>query len=203
MGYQINGLDQAIAAGSFSYTVPGTDGDDDLAGQYGSDIINGGRGNDHLRGLYFELEDIASDGDDRLDGGEGNDIIEDGGGSDVIIGGPGVDLVMLAHDSTQDTIVFKKGDAVVSATPVQLQYGQTAVSDKVESFDPSSDIIQVSGYGLTASQLVSNTKRDSSGRYTSGPSGSRYHSYTLTLNAQEKVVIWSSGSLTERNFEVR
>jgi hypothetical protein len=71
--------------------VDGGDGDDDLRGTNGSDALAGGPGNDKLSGY---------DGDDRLDGGDGDDTVVGGIDEDTVLGGAGTDNV--AGDGFED-----------------------------------------------------------------------------------------------------
>lgn len=85
-----------------SDTISGFAGDDKLKGGAGNDSLNGGGGNDSLEG-----EDgndslkggtgndllIGGWGDDSLEGKAGNDTLKGGGGRDVLKGGTGNDLL--------------------------------------------------------------------------------------------------------------
>ena len=62
----------------------GTDGDDDLVGTPGADVIFGGLGDDNIE---------SGEGDDDVSGDAGNDTIDTGGGNDVADGGSGNDRV--------------------------------------------------------------------------------------------------------------
>ena len=53
-----------------------------LFGSFGDDVLDGGPGDDELRGHW---------GRDRLLGGPGDDLLHGGGNADVLSGGPGVD----------------------------------------------------------------------------------------------------------------
>lgn len=75
------------------------------------DILNGGRGHDHLfgEGGGDTLDAGAGDdivagglGDDTLLAGSGDDIIRDGDGVDLVTGGPGADTFYLTCDALQD-----------------------------------------------------------------------------------------------------
>ena len=70
-------------------TTPSTagDGDDEIYGGDGGDIIRGGRGDDYIEG---------NGGADDIRGGRGDDVIFGGGGGDTIRGGGGDD-----HDRRQ------------------------------------------------------------------------------------------------------
>src|SRR4051794_2300003 len=71
--------------------IDGGDGDDDLRGTDGSDTLMGGPGNDRLSGY---------NGDDRLDGGDGDDNVVGGIDRDTVLGGAGTDD--LAGDGFED-----------------------------------------------------------------------------------------------------
>nr|NIS43977.1 tandem-95 repeat protein [Desulfuromonadales bacterium] len=63
----------------------GTSGDDNINGDNGGgDVIDGGAGNDHLKGMK---------GDDTLFGNSGNDHLQGGQGSDTLYGGTGDDFI--------------------------------------------------------------------------------------------------------------
>src|SRR4051812_47388027 len=59
---------------------------DDTLETYGADTVDGGPGNDTIKG-------IARTGDNTFDGGDGNDTIRGGGGNDVVRGGAGDDTL--------------------------------------------------------------------------------------------------------------
>ena len=86
-GYKINGTDGAdtIDCHNTSGTpliINGGDGNDYLRGGWGDDQITGGAGNDHL---------VSHKGNDKLLGGSGNDILDGTGGEVTCIGGAGWD----------------------------------------------------------------------------------------------------------------
>jgi PKD repeat protein len=93
----LNGVSQGTFSGVEELTVFGQDGDDriHLAGSIrvpayldggdGDDRIKGGKGGDIL---------IGGDGDDSLNGHQGNDVVIGGDGADHLMGGPGDDLVI-------------------------------------------------------------------------------------------------------------
>lgn len=74
-------------------TLNGGDGNDALRGGRGADVIDGGAGRDRLRG---------GGGDDQIDGGDGNDRIWGEHGADVINGDGGNDRVL--GGSNHDTM---------------------------------------------------------------------------------------------------
>ncbi|MEM6253121.1 MAG: esterase-like activity of phytase family protein [Cyanobacteria bacterium P01_D01_bin.156] len=74
--------------------VPGTGGDDTLAGGLGDQIISGGNGDDVLRGdLNSRDPQGRSGGDDAIFGGAGNDRIGGKGGNDLLFGDEGDDQI--------------------------------------------------------------------------------------------------------------
>ena len=86
----------------------GWEGNDRLQGKGGSDILAGGAGNDIL---------IGSSGDDTLDGGQDFDVLLGGDGADVLTGGDGDDWLLggSGADVTRsgpqdDLIVLRAGD---------------------------------------------------------------------------------------------
>jgi Ca2+-binding RTX toxin-like protein len=74
----------------------------------GRDTLNGGDGNDQLRGGSGRDVLNGENGDDTLDGGAGNDTLTGGNGRDLFIGGVGNDT--LNFDADQDTFVYTSGD---------------------------------------------------------------------------------------------
>lgn len=91
----------AYAYGGSGDDVLGTlgNGDADLYGEGGHDVITGGGFDDTLSG---------GDGHDRIDGRGGNDKIDGGRGADRISGGAGRDRIA-AHDGSRDTIACGAG----------------------------------------------------------------------------------------------
>ena len=73
--------------GSASAHFSGGEGDDQLTGLFGADVLLGGGGNDTLSGAQ---------GNDELDGGSGDDQLEGVLGDDRLSGGPGADLLQIA-----------------------------------------------------------------------------------------------------------
>lgn len=104
----------------------GSENADTLTGTAERDAIFGGRSNDLLDGLG---------GDDLLDGESGDDTIAGGDGNDIISGGFGQDT--LSGGSGSDTFVFPAG------------HSGPAAPDVVQDFDPSFDLIDLRGLGLT------------------------------------------------------
>ncbi|WP_445322692.1 hypothetical protein [Pseudoduganella rhizocola] len=69
-------------------TLTGSNGNDDLLGDWFDDSLSGGGGNDRLNG---------AGGDDTLRGGDGHDTLIAGNGADLLDGGAGNDLLDLSQ----------------------------------------------------------------------------------------------------------
>ena len=102
---------------AFSVYSDSTDGNDNLTGYDGVDIMNGGAGNDTLNAKLGndsldggEGDDtlIGENGNDQLVGGLGNDALTGGNDDDVLIGGPGNDTLDAGYGN--DRILFSVGD---------------------------------------------------------------------------------------------
>ena len=103
-----------------------------LDGGDGNDRLKGGKGNDVL---------LGGAGDDHLDGSQGHDIMIGGAGADRLLGGPGDDL-MIAGTTSYDTdmtalssiagvwggggTVAERVDALQTSTTVPLMLGGTS-----------------------------------------------------------------------------
>ena len=74
-------------------TLAGTDGNDNLTGTPGNDIIDAGDGDDQIDGGGGDDIICGGDGDDQISGGGGNDRVHGGAGSDNIGGGGGADFL--------------------------------------------------------------------------------------------------------------
>ena len=92
-----------------------------LRGSSEPDSIEGGPGNDELRG-----EDAA----DLLDGGEGDDVLAAGDGDDLLTGGPGVDRLLGA--SGGDILFARDGVA-----DVELNGGPGVDTAHIDAVDPA------------------------------------------------------------------
>ena len=82
--------------------ITGTDGDDEIYGDFEGVAEAVGDGNDYIRGLGGDDEIyggsqgdyiFGGDGDDTIDAGNGYDYVEGGDGDDTIIGGNGEDVI--------------------------------------------------------------------------------------------------------------
>ena len=78
--------------------MDGGDGNDTIRGTLGDDTITGGIGNDNLKGSNGNDTISAGDGDDFVDGEAGNDSIDGGNGADLLRGGVGNDTLLGGND---------------------------------------------------------------------------------------------------------
>ncbi|HAM70036.1 MAG TPA: hypothetical protein DCM86_00140, partial [Verrucomicrobiales bacterium] len=142
------GDDTLFYGGSATATLCGDDGNDTLvvgAASNGSNVLNGGAGDDKLQG---------GPGADTLNGGPGDDTLYGGPGNDTLVGGPGIDEVN--GNEGDDTLVWAVGDGVDkqleggAGTLDRLQLTLTSAPDIVAfsaSFNGGFQVL-VSGTGL-------------------------------------------------------
>ncbi len=90
----------AIAGGSGSETIIGSQYDDTIDGGGGYDTIIGGDGDDVLLGGTEGDRIDGGAGDDTISGGDGDDTISGGAGADQLNGGTGSDTLSYADDTT-------------------------------------------------------------------------------------------------------
>jgi Ca2+-binding RTX toxin-like protein len=89
-------------------TLYGGDGDDDLDGHLGDDLLYGGAGNETLNGLSGDDTLFGDAGNDYVAGGIGNDTLSGGEGSDLLFGQDGNDA--LAGDAGNDELNGELGN---------------------------------------------------------------------------------------------
>jgi VCBS repeat-containing protein len=79
-------------SGSVQVTVRvGSNGNDTVPGDAGTDLVFGQNGNDTLSGLGGNDLLCGGNGNDTLSGGDGDDTLAGGAGNDRLTGGPGAD----------------------------------------------------------------------------------------------------------------
>ncbi len=120
-------LDPALPVTGIAVTLNGGEGDDELKGTDGADTINGGPGNDKLTGFK---------GNDAPNGDDGDDLIvwNNGDGSDKPEGGAGTDTAQLNGGSAGEHFVVTANGARVTATrdtqvPFFLDIGTSELFD--------------------------------------------------------------------------
>ena len=84
--------------------IDGERGNDKLYGNDGNDELDGDVGNDKLFGNDGNDDLDGGDGKDKLNGGKGNDELDGGDGDDNLIGGSGSDLFIFDDRSGDDII---------------------------------------------------------------------------------------------------
>ena len=100
--------------GGLAATIEGTDGDDDLLGTTGPDVIAALDGDDSIVGRGGEDVICDGPGSDAIDGGSGNDVFYQGEKGDVLEGGKGSDLVSYIEHEAKVILNLKDGYAEVS-----------------------------------------------------------------------------------------
>ncbi|MBD2196559.1 MULTISPECIES: calcium-binding protein [Calothrix] len=104
--YNDNGTTQN---GIYYPILTGTNGDDQIYGLAGNDILDGGAGNDSLYGDKGNDLLLGGDGNDYLFGGDGNDTLVGNRGADRFLGGAGNDLLIWNNGDGSDRISGETG----------------------------------------------------------------------------------------------
>lgn len=115
---RVNNIEQVNAGGGndivdftstrFTYgdiVINGGAGNDWVRGAMGDDTLHGEDGNDSLYGMMGHDSITGGEGNDVLYGGEGNDRLDGGDGNDVLYGGDG-EAISVADKDFADPIVF-------------------------------------------------------------------------------------------------
>jgi Ca2+-binding RTX toxin-like protein len=92
---QINGYsgDDVISGGGGNDVLHGGEGGDVVSGDAGNDILHGEYGNDSLSGGAGDDQIFGHGDNDTLSGGDGNDELQGGQGNDTLTGGAGDDAL--------------------------------------------------------------------------------------------------------------
>jgi Ca2+-binding RTX toxin-like protein len=93
--------------------------------------MEGGIGNDSLRGGTHGDTCYGNDGNDTIFGDSGNDYIQGGAGNDVIVGGSGRDTMI--GDAGFDKFIFHRTSDSMAIAP-----------DRISFFDGAEDLIDLS-----------------------------------------------------------
>jgi Ca2+-binding RTX toxin-like protein len=125
-----------ITLNTGSNVIDGQGGDDALAGGDSADRLSGGSGNDTL---------LGGAGNDTLQGDAGNDTLQGDAGSDTLLGGLGSDT--LNGGAAQDTLTGGLGEADTFVFTSTADTGNTAATrDRITDFEEAGgDKIDVSG----------------------------------------------------------
>lgn len=114
-----------VAGSLFDDQITGDDGPNLLNGGYGSDTVEGGAGDDALRGNRGNDDLSGGDGADVLSphrgkdathGGEGDDIVFGSWDTDTHNGGPGVDTINYSTSHDELDLDLTAGTATADAT---------------------------------------------------------------------------------------
>jgi VCBS repeat-containing protein len=89
------GGEDLLSGGNGNDVVSGLGGHDGLSGGNGNDTLYGGAGNDFLYG---------DNGNDVLDGGTGRDVLAGGNGNDTLTGGADADLFVVGKGGGNDIV---------------------------------------------------------------------------------------------------
>ena len=111
--------------------LDGGEGDDEVRGLGGRDILAGGNGNDVVYGGpgRDDLDD-PDEGDDVFYGGDGNDGLAAGMGEDVLYGGDGNDVLTADEDGQRDKLYCGEGKDLYTADKIDY------VDSSCEKIDP-------------------------------------------------------------------
>ncbi|MDB5337010.1 MAG: putative peptidyl-prolyl cis-trans isomerase [Planctomycetaceae bacterium] len=94
-------------------TINGGDGNDEIKGGKGDDIIHGGAGNDSIIGRDGDDQIFGGDGSNSLNGGGGNDLLVGGSSPDELRAGTGRDIVIGGQGA--DYITGDNGDMLIGS----------------------------------------------------------------------------------------
>lgn len=128
-------IEFVVDGGDGNDTIRGAEGNDTLSGGDGNDIINGGAGSDSLSG---------GDGNDVIDGDQGNDVAFLGHGDDLFIWDPGDGSDTIEGGNGKDTMQFNGANVAevfeMSANGDRLHFFRnvgniTMDTDSVEQVD--------------------------------------------------------------------
>ena len=115
-------------------------GDDKIYGNWKSNIIDGGEGNDILIGGQGNDTLIGGGGDDKLYGDEDNDILIGGTGNDILIGGAGNDTYIFNRGDGNDTIedysgnnTIKFNDFTLNDIDIKKVFDDIVISSKISN----------------------------------------------------------------------
>ena len=115
----------------------GGDGNDQIIGNAGDDVLSGGSGDDELFGNTGNDFLDGGDDDDVLNGNLDNDTLIGGAGSDLLNGGAGEDF--LSGDAGNDFILGGDGADV-------FVFVQGDGFDQIADFEAGTDSIDLSDY---------------------------------------------------------
>jgi Ca2+-binding RTX toxin-like protein len=143
-------------------------GDDQLSGNMGNNLINGGDGNDWISAQGGMDTLIGGNGDDRLEGSIGNDILEGGMGNDtyalfdeMVFEGNGIDTVF-DESGTNDEMDFIIGITSGIVTGWQaFDSNNDHCIDQLKIVYADNETINIQNYFDNSSGSIANSKAGS------------------------------------------
>jgi Ca2+-binding RTX toxin-like protein len=134
-------------------TITGTDEEDELIGENGTNNLLGLGGNDMLTGGSGADMLDGGDGNDTLAGDRGNDTLDGGDGNDTLVGGQGADQLLGGDGS--DTFVFEKSPGI--DTIVDFLHGIDIIDSSVIDANHSVKGDQAFVFGGETSKVLANS----------------------------------------------
>ncbi|WP_422376319.1 cadherin domain-containing protein [Roseibium sp.] len=140
--YSVDGVggDDVIATGDYDDRIEGgsIDGNDNISGGGGRDLLFGQAGSDVISGGSGDDVIVGGTGNDNLSGGDGSDLFMHGlgDGSDVISGGAGV--------AWTDVIDLGGGPGVTSAGEYGTDWTVTITNGSIETTDTDGKVLELS-----------------------------------------------------------
>ena len=119
--------------------IDGGAGDDQIKGYGGGDFLIGGIGNDLVGGNFGRDTLFGGNGNDTLNGGQGGDEISGGSGSDVLRGGAGKNVISAGVNDKSSDKIYIHADSVLYGRPKDGSF-----ADLIKDLD-SSDRIYIHG----------------------------------------------------------
>jgi Ca2+-binding RTX toxin-like protein len=115
-------------------TIDGGAGNDDIRGRNGNDSLLGGAGNDTIDG---------GNGDDTIDGGTGNDTIDGGNNNDSIDGGTGNDSIDGGNNN--DSVDGGRGNDIINGEDGNDTLNGGRGSDEINGGDDDDSLLGGNG----------------------------------------------------------
>ena len=157
--------------GQVGYVSTGSDADDVIVGDGGTDALSGFKGRDVL---------IGGAGNDTLDGGLGDDVLIGGAGNDTLTGGAGNDAYVFKAGDGNDTIYDADATAgnidtikIVGKLPTEVTLSRsidsvysTITNDLVISINGTTDTITVQNYFADSQFKVEQVEFDNGTTWT-------------------------------------
>ena len=121
-----------------------------IHGNAGLNILDGGAGDDQLEGVAGNDTLSGGAGDDQLEGGAGNDTLSGGSGDDALFGDQGNDRLL--GGAGNDTLYIRGGDAVAGESYIG---GTGADTLYIIAYEGSSRTVDISHVSLSEIERLS------------------------------------------------